>query len=272
MSWYYVNGSDRLGPVDDVEFQRLSEQGVIRAETLVWRDGMADWKPRRDIAGIGGVPASGSLMCAACGRMVTEAESFILSGRAYCGACKPEVLQRINEGRGLPVGNAEEVRQAHIKHEASVKSIGLLYYLGGVALVVMGLSQFATLAGSKSSPGPAVAVMLAIIFFVMAAAQFVVGSAVRRLRPWSRIGVGILSGIGLFGFPVGTIINGYILYLVFSKKGEMLFTPEYHEIVALTPHIRYRTSIVVWIVLGLVVFAIFAAIAAAVVGAMASRH
>jgi hypothetical protein len=269
MNWYYSNGNDRLGPVDDVEFQRLSQQDVIRPDTLVWRDDMPEWRPRRDVAGApaatGMAPAPGALVCASCGRSVTESESFMLNGLPYCGPCKPLVVQRLNEGKPLPAGNAEELRQAHIKHEASVKSIGLLYYLGGIALGIIGVTQVISGFTGKADPSRLV---LAVFFFVFAAAEFVAGVGIRQLRPWARIPVGIISGIGLIGVPIGTIINAYILYLVFSKKGATLFTPEYHEAIARTPHIRYRTSIVVWVLLILVVVVILAIIAAATLSSL----
>lgn len=169
-------------------------------------------------------------------------------------------MQRIQEGKGLPAGNAEELRKAHIKHEASVKSVGLLYYLGGVALFGLGVSElFLGLRGI----GRPTALLVGAAFLVLSVMEFVGGWGIRRLRPWARIFVGVVSGIGLFGFPVGTIISAYILHLVFSQKGAMLFTPEYHAAIAQTPHIRYRTSIVVWILLGLVVLVILAVIVAA---------
>jgi hypothetical protein len=77
---------------------------------------------------------------------------------------------------------------------------------------------------------------------------------VRRLKPWARIGSGILSGIGLLGFPIGTIINGYILYLLFSKKGSMVFSDEYKRVIQQTPHIKYRTSVIILVALGLLLF------------------
>ena len=36
----------------------------------------------------------------------------------------------------------------------------------------------------------------------------------------------------------------------------MVFSPEYQAVIAQTPHIRYRTSKVVWILLGLVLLII----------------
>jgi len=50
MQWYYANEGQRQGPVSAEEFARLAEAGVIRPETLVWRAGMAAWKPYAEIA------------------------------------------------------------------------------------------------------------------------------------------------------------------------------------------------------------------------------
>src|SRR4051812_10526792 len=45
MTWHYAIDRERRGPVSEEEFQRLVGRGVITPETLVWRDGMADWAP-----------------------------------------------------------------------------------------------------------------------------------------------------------------------------------------------------------------------------------
>ncbi len=43
MSWYYAIGNERLGPVEDDEWDKLVASGQIKPDTLVWREGMADW-------------------------------------------------------------------------------------------------------------------------------------------------------------------------------------------------------------------------------------
>ena len=253
--WYYRNGDERLGPVDDTEFRRLLGQNVIRPETLVWREGMRDWQPRRAVITV--TAPAGSILCTACGCLAPNAESFSLSGRTYCAGCKPQVLQRIHEGIGLPLTHAEELRRAHISREASVKSIGLLYYLGGTALAFVGVIMVADYLGGYGRPAKFV---WALFFLILGLLQFVAGFGIRRLLPWSRIPVGIVSGIGVLGFPIGTVINAYVLYLVFSPKGAMLFTPDYHAAIAQTPHIRYRTSVVVRVLLVVILFVIIGAI------------
>ena len=49
--WYYADAANnRQGPVDAAALVRLRLQGQLGWETLVWREGMADWRPMRDFA------------------------------------------------------------------------------------------------------------------------------------------------------------------------------------------------------------------------------
>ncbi len=90
------------------------------------------------------------------------------------------------------------------------------------------------------------------------------GLGLRRLTNSGRV-LGIVFGvIGLIGFPIGTLISLYILYLLLSQKGKTVCSEHYRQVVAQTPHIKYKTSMVVWVLLGLV----FLLIALVVVGAM----
>lgn len=162
---------------------------------------------------------------------------------------------------------AELIRSEHVKHEASVKSIGTLYYIGGVILVLAAIGLVAALyIDSSSEPQLGLLTVMLAIYAVFGIVSFVLGYGLRRLAPWARIPTVIVACIGLLGFPVGTLINGYILYLVLSEKGRRIFEPDYAEIVAATPHIKYRTSIVVWIVLAILILGIVAAIVIPMLG------
>jgi len=166
---------------------------------------------------------------------------------------------RVDEVAANP--EAEATRRAHITQEASIKAVGFLYYLGGVGIL---FAAFGALSGAREAPsGP----YLAMLFFALAIGQFVAGWGVRKLRPWARIVGCVISAIGLLGFPVGTLVNAYILYLFLSKKGRTIFSPQYQDVIAATPHVKYKTSIIVWIFLALIV----ALIAFALIGAFAGR-
>jgi hypothetical protein len=142
---------------------------------------------------------------------------------------------------------AEAIRRAHIGHEASTRSVGLLYYLGGILVTVAAIV-------SLSQGGAVVTALL----LGLGVAQLFAGWGVRALRAWGRVVGSVLSAIGLLGFPVGTLINTYILYL-FSKKGRTIFSPAYKDVIAATPEVKYSTSIVIWILLALVVALVLAA-------------
>jgi hypothetical protein len=267
MDWYYAVGEDRKGPLNEEEFQSLVRQGVITAQTLVWREGMANWQPHGSSAPapvLENAPAGG-VICTNCGRTFPGGDVIPLAGGLYCATCKPVALQRLREGDSA-ASAVEEMRNAHLKHEASVKSIGVLYYIGGAGAALVGVATLISSVSSSGSADTIFAVFLAIGMLVLGAGQVWVGTGLRRLKRWARIPVGILSGIGLIGFPLGTIINAYILYLVFGKKGVTVFSDEYRLVIEQTPHIKYKTSIVVWIFLGLVLLLIVAGLVAAIVG------
>lgn len=266
MDWYYAFGGGQKGPVDEEEFQRLVQQGTITPETLVWREGMASWQPYSTASPTATANlTAGGVACSGCRQIFSHSDVVSLAGGFYCATCKPLALQRLREGEGGSSA-AEATRNEHLKHEASIKSIGLLYYLGGFGLLILALATMSAPGTQRGGAGSVVPVITAAVFLILGAGQICVGAGLRRLHKWARIPTGILSGIGLLGFPVGTLINVYILYLVFSQKGKTVFSDEYQIVIEQTPHIKYRTSIIVWIFLGLVLALMGVALVAAFLG------
>lgn len=43
--WYYAVEGASIGPISQTEFDSLVRGGTIRADTLVWQEGMEDWLP-----------------------------------------------------------------------------------------------------------------------------------------------------------------------------------------------------------------------------------
>lgn len=153
--------------------------------------------------------------------------------------------------------NAEAIRKAHINHEASVRSVGLLYYFG-----MLGLGVFAVvmlLDFDVNNPG--INLIFVALLSGLAWLYYWIGSGLRKLKKNVSIVAGIFALLGLLSFPVGTIINGYVLYLLFSEKGKTVFSEEYQQIVDATPHIKYRTPVIIWLFLALLIMAVVAAIA-----------
>lgn len=154
------------------------------------------------------------------------------------------------------------IRQDHLKHENALKSVGTLHFLAGgvfaLATLVLGLGfVFSLFAGSQViSERPEELVML-VIAPVFAALHLQVGLGLRRLSASVRTAAIVLACLGLFNFPIGTLINAAILSYLLSRKGTYVLTEEYHGIIAQTPHVKAKTSIaaVVLLVVALVILA-----------------
>ncbi len=172
-----------------------------------------------------------------------------------------------------PIHHAVDIRKKFLNHEASVKSIGLLYLLGAIFLVpigfcTMGISAYALASNSNDIDSPWVVFIVGVFEFALGILQGITGLALKKLKKWARIVGIVFSSIGLIGFPLGTLISAYFLYLLASAKGNYVFSEEYQQVIASTPEIRYKTSMVVWILLGLLLGLIGLAVIAAIVGSI----
>lgn len=166
----------------------------------------------------------------------------------------------------------ESIRKYYISHEASVKSIGTLYILGalfgGLLTLVYG-GMFIYALGASRPEEQALAIPMALAFVIVgtiSVAQGITAVGLWKLKPWARIVATVLSVIGLLGFPIGTLISAYFLWLLQSEKGGVVFNPAYQDIIRQTPHVKYRTSIITWIVLGLLLLVIVGLIGVALLG------
>ncbi len=127
MNWYYVEAGQQAGPVDDAQLQGLVQTGRITGETLVWREGMANWLPYSEataqaapaapglrLAGAadsatGTGAASGAsvapeAVCAECGRLFNKQDMIRYGAVHVCAACKPVFMQKLAEGARVNTG------------------------------------------------------------------------------------------------------------------------------------------------------------------------
>jgi hypothetical protein len=216
MEIHIVKDGVQTGPFPIDAVSQMVSAGKYAMTDLAWHEGLADWTPLSTI--------------------LAGRETFVLRGN-------PANSQTLDES----------TRNEYLNHEASVKSIGILYYLGAAVLLgAAGMAGFAAFSGpqpDRVSQMIGAAAFLAVFGLI----NFWIGRCMRTLNPVGRIGATIFAVIGLLGFPLGTLINGYILYLLHSEKGKMVFSDEYRAVVAATPNIKYKTSIVVWIFLILII-------------------
>lgn len=50
INWYYVQGSDRVGPVSEESLLDLYRKDVINLESYIWRKGFVNWERLKDVA------------------------------------------------------------------------------------------------------------------------------------------------------------------------------------------------------------------------------
>jgi hypothetical protein len=113
MNWFYESAGQQQGPVTEQDLDRLLAEGRITPETLVWREGLADWQPLR-LARPGGVVPPigltgdlppGHVRCSLTGKIIPESEAIYIQGKPYSAEAKPQVLHSLQAGGTLPASD-----------------------------------------------------------------------------------------------------------------------------------------------------------------------
>ncbi len=115
MNWYYVEAGEQAGPVNDAQLQGMVQSGRIQSDTLIWREGMPDWLPYREVMPaarpaeapvpkvVSPVPAAvvsapvpsassepvPEAVCAQCSNMFPVDQMNFASGSYFCTNCRP---------------------------------------------------------------------------------------------------------------------------------------------------------------------------------------
>jgi uncharacterized RDD family membrane protein YckC len=109
MSWYYAENGVQKGPIQNEEFQSLVQAGTVRAETLVWREGMADWKSYGQIVAAAQAPAAPPVaaagtgladtgVCAECHGAFSRKDMVAYGDKLVCANCRDAFFQKVREG------------------------------------------------------------------------------------------------------------------------------------------------------------------------------
>jgi hypothetical protein len=162
----------------------------------------------------------------------------------------------------------EATRQRFINHETAVKSISSFLLLGALYAVLIGpLMLLGGIMGLRRDAEAAIfSVVCGCLLLFVGIVQVATAFGIRRLEPWARTIATILSVFYLLAIPVGPFIGGYCLYLLLSQKGAVVFSEEYKRVIEQTPHIRYKTSVVVVVLVAVLVILFVGLIVAFVFG------
>jgi uncharacterized RDD family membrane protein YckC len=164
MKWYYAEGGRQIGPVEESALDDLVRQGVVRDETLVWREGMGAWQRHAVVrganSGSGGsvvppipVPAPAgtgdSRYCSECGRQVPASQLTNYGDVSVCAQCQPAYAQRLREG-----GGKRHFGGFWIRFLALIIDGIVLFVVGMIIRIPLGLAIGGVGLGLSRNPDP----------------------------------------------------------------------------------------------------------------------
>lgn len=175
MAWYYSQGGKQAGPVEDSHLDELVQNGQIQPDTLVWREGMANWQPYRQTrpaAAISGgtvtvaeappiATTTSQAVCAECGGVFNLEDTIAYGTARVCARCKPVFIQKLAEGATLNTGGM--VYAGFWTRFAASFVDGLI--LGGFNILTNAL----TIPAIRGNSNKALGVQLAVMFINIAA-------------------------------------------------------------------------------------------------------
>ena len=174
MNWYYVEAGRQAGPVDEAGLSALVASGKIRADTLVWREGMANWQAYHEIQpSIPGAPAAsggssaGEAVCAECGGVFPASDTVVIGGSPVCANCKPVFMQKMREGVISEDGPLQYAGfwirfAAQLVDSLIFGAVGFLY----IMLLGLGITLFGRPVPG-APPSPLVLVFALLFYFFM---------------------------------------------------------------------------------------------------------
>jgi hypothetical protein len=115
--------------------------------------------------------------------------------------------------------------RTHIKVVAIVNMIyGALGVLGGLSILVGG-TLGSLMSGSfvGAIAGTAASATIGIVWACLAGVRVLAGFGLMNGKSWARYAIIVVSALGLFKFPIGTIFGVYSLWVLLSSEGQREF-------------------------------------------------
>jgi type IV pilus assembly protein PilA len=151
-----------------------------------------------------------------------------------------------------------------------VTLLAVLQFIGGAFMAIGAIGMLAGAAGGDTEDFRAFLIVMSVLCLAFAAIQFVCGVGLLKLKPYGRTIMIVLSVLGLFAFPFGTVIAILVLIYLFRPGVKILFSGQPAE--SLTPEQTAllqgsNVSTVVLVIIGVVLvggFVIVGSIMAAI--------
>jgi len=114
MDWYYVDAGKSTGPISEPQLVDLIKAGKVTPDTLLWREGMTEWKPCKGVGPrvaaseikaapaatpvASAAPTAATETCVQCGQTFPREDMMKFENAWVCVNCKPVFLQKLKEG------------------------------------------------------------------------------------------------------------------------------------------------------------------------------
>ncbi|MEN9575021.1 MAG: hypothetical protein RL514_2876 [Verrucomicrobiota bacterium] len=177
MSWYYAVGQEQKGPVTEEQLQALAKDGAITGETLVWREGLADWQPYRTVSSAampagapGAAPPAGGMLCAECGKAFALDEVVRFGDRYVCAACKPTYVQRMAEG--VVLTGALNYASVGLRFGAKILDSLILWVVNTGITIALGMAM----GMATQQDGAAAAIFLGVTVLIQISVNVIYGT------------------------------------------------------------------------------------------------
>ena len=166
--WYHSVGGKQQGPVTHREMERLVSSGELKKETLIWKDGMENWKPAGDVlpdlfntgestpplpGSMPSVPASSSPTTSGAGSTaVNWAIGSVVSSSLGLVSCMCCIFVPFSIA-GVVFGHISLSRLKGITNQQSTKVVAIIgLVLGYLGLLFLVLGFVLGFAGSLADP------------------------------------------------------------------------------------------------------------------------
>jgi uncharacterized RDD family membrane protein YckC len=235
MTWYYADAGRQVGPIEEAALDDLVKAGIVRDDTLVWREGMPNWQPHVAARGVRPeppppptVPAAETGFCSECGRSFPASQLLNLGNAAVCAQCKPVYLQRVREG-GQAIG-ARRYAGFWIRFVAFVIDAIIIGVVNIVLTIPLRLTSFVSLTSDPSAALSAglgmigisvlVSMALAIAYnaYFLSTKGATLGKQILGLKVIRSDGGPISVGRAI-GRYFSQMVSGMILYIGFIIAG-----------------------------------------------------
>lgn len=220
--WYYSDAQrQQHGPVGPEHLANLHARGLLPAETLVWREGMSEWKPWREMMRevvVGGMPED------------PRAEALVRAAEAAPddGAYRPYAIAERSpyapptarvEAAAAPVHGGHVVYAAFWKRFAAlVIDNFLLGIVGGIIGGIIGFSQ--AMSGDFDIGYSPVDLVVQIVSMLIGACYFGWMYSSSRQASLGKLAVGI-KVVRSDGSPIG-FWRGFARYFAMIPSGLLL--------------------------------------------------